>query len=339
MQAFEVAEGLTDYYTKAYTEYEEVVISNVTRMTEGWETIVYAYNLSYFHRGRFSKDLIIRFYPGSDGAEKAVKEFNLMASLMMTTIQVPDPYRLETESNLGMPFIIMEKIVGELMSNRILEDQANLDWYLTNFALTLVEIHTVDFQTMIHRSDTYKGAETPYKYLAQQLTGYKDRIEMHNKPEFIPVLRWLVERMDTVPNNRLSLLHGDFHLANVMIDNDKDLYVIDWIDASIGDFRVDLAWTLLLHEINLGKPIRDTILNTYTQNAPFPVEEIKYFEVLAILRQLLDLSINFNYQNEMARLNPNVVDHMKDNLEPVKRSLRILYGHTHIKIPEFEQML
>jgi len=340
MQLVELREGLTEYYRQEYPDYSDISITEITRMTENWETIVYTYKLGYQRADTvFSKALIIRLYPGQDGEEKAKKEFNLMASLMMTTIQVPDPFRLEVRNNLQLPFVIMEYIKGQLLSIRLRDDTERQNFYLNHFARILAEIHTVDYETMISQSTMYQVADDPYHYLARLLTSFKDLIEIHNKKEFIPVLRWLVERMDTVPHDKLSLLHGDYHLANVMVDDQDEMYVIDWIDGSIGDYRVDLAWTLIIHETNISKEVRDIILNYYRAHSPFAVEGIKYFEVLAILRQLLDISINFTFDNEIARLNPSKVNQIRDNLEPIKRSLGILYGHTKIRLDQFKKML
>jgi len=65
----------------------------------------------------------------------------------------------------------------------------------------------------------------------------------------VPGLAEALERTEQIlPRLRAStpaICHGDFHLANVLIDH-GDLSVIDWTDAGIGDRHGDIARTVWL---------------------------------------------------------------------------------------------
>lgn len=43
-----------------------------------------------------------------------------------------------------------------------------------------------------------------------------------------------------LPGNN-HLLHGDLYLENIILDNNGDLFVLDWENAAVGDFLYDLA--------------------------------------------------------------------------------------------------
>jgi len=65
------------------------------------------------------------------------------------------------------------------------------------------------------------------------------------------------------------LLHLDYHPLNVLTDGEKITAVIDWINASKGDYRFDLARTLSILRIEATKP------GTPFENSPSVIEEFE----------------------------------------------------------------
>ncbi|WP_323810010.1 phosphotransferase family protein [Sphingobium baderi] len=57
-------------------------------------------------------------------------------------------------------------------------------------------------------------------------------------------------RLETMPDGR-QLLHGDFHIENIMMDG-RDLKVIDWSKAALGDPAADMARTEMLMRFGDG---------------------------------------------------------------------------------------
>ena len=63
--------------------------------------------------GEAPLDLVVRIYPGNDGARKAEWEFNVMQRLGSVGYPVPKVYAYEAGvETLGSPFLIMERITG-----------------------------------------------------------------------------------------------------------------------------------------------------------------------------------------------------------------------------------
>jgi aminoglycoside phosphotransferase (APT) family kinase protein len=90
----------------------------------------------------------------------------------------------------------------------------------------------------------------------RQLDGYSE-LEGYAGPE-IPgvddVARWLDDNRP--PGGKPGILHGDFHLANVMFRNDSpDLAaIVDWELSSVGDPLLDLGWLLATWPAPEGGP-------------------------------------------------------------------------------------
>lgn len=62
----------------------------------------------------------------------------------------------------------------------------------------------------------------------------------------------LYYRINAVKKSEARLLHLDFHPLNVLIENGKITAVIDWANASFGDYRFDFARTYSILE-QVGK--------------------------------------------------------------------------------------
>lgn len=88
------------------------------------------------------------------------------------------------------------------------------------------------------------------------------------------------------PIKQDCIIHGDFHLGNVVEDNDR-YTVIDWTNGQLGDPRYDLAWSLILFKIYLSERNADVFRSAYLLENHIPEEELEVFEALACLRWML----------------------------------------------------
>jgi aminoglycoside phosphotransferase (APT) family kinase protein len=103
----------------------------------------------------------------------------------------------------------------------------------------------------IHNLDTHsapnqiKGAEDWDSYIDDQIQAWRD-LEAR-QVERMPVVRYLAAWLDA---NRpepmeLTLVHGEFGIANLMVTDGGEFSVIDWEFAHVGDPRMDFGWCLL----------------------------------------------------------------------------------------------
>lgn len=96
---------------------------------------------------------------------------------------------------------------------------------------------------------------------------------------------------------RLGLIHGDYHLGNVLIDPDRPrvVAIVDWELAAIGDPRLDLAHLLagwpvgnpgsIFADLHAeGLPSAGEMRTAYGAVAPPADDDQRWFDVLARLR-------------------------------------------------------
>lgn len=71
-----------------------------------------------------------------------------------------------------------------------------------------------------------------------------------------------VESLDTDQ----GLCHGDFNPSNVIVDENKKAYIIDWSHATQGDIYLDVACTYLLFLLNGDQESAQFYIDQYCQN-------------------------------------------------------------------------
>jgi aminoglycoside phosphotransferase (APT) family kinase protein len=85
-----------------------------------------------------------------------------------------------------------------------------------------------------------------------------------------------------------SLIHGDFNLGNILLQNGT-ITVVDWTTMGASDRRYDLAWATVVLWIYQGADAATEFRSHYLAAADYPINEqaLGYFEALAGLRWLL----------------------------------------------------
>lgn len=133
-------------------------------------------------------------------------------------------------------------------------------------------------------------AVTPAQWTLAQLERNLDEIgEPH--PALELGLRWL--RRNAPPTKRLTFLHGDYRLGNMMVNAGGLVSVLDWEFAHLGDPYEDLAWSLVrdwrfgndaLRFAGIAQP--DEFFAGYARAGGFPVDEarVHYWEVMGNVR-------------------------------------------------------
>lgn len=96
----------------------------------------------------------------------------------------------------------------------------------------------------------------------------------------------LSELLIRFPVRQDSLIHGDFHLRNLVEDANR-LTVIDWTNGQLGDARYDLAWALVLLKLYVSDRHADSFRIVYLKENLIPSEELEAFEAMAMIRWIL----------------------------------------------------
>ncbi|WP_375765177.1 phosphotransferase family protein [Archangium gephyra] len=209
-------------------------------------------NLTYLLR-MGEQELVLRRPPFGAKAIKAGhdmgREYRILSALLPVYPKVPRPlvFCAETESPMGVPFYVMERVRGVIIRAKPpkgVELTPELMRKLSeNFVDNLVELHAVDW-----RAAGLGEIGKPEGYLGRQVAGWTERYgkaRTDDIPEMEQVAKWLAGNLpaELAP----TLIHNDYKYDNLVLDPDRlpgIRAVLDWEMATIGDPLSDLGMAL-----------------------------------------------------------------------------------------------
>jgi aminoglycoside phosphotransferase (APT) family kinase protein len=300
----EMAARLGLYYTQKHAG---AVIHNCVAITDGWETEVYAFDLIDDDR---REPLILRLYPGDDAAEKSTREFAAMRQLYALSYPVPEALHHGADATeFGMPYMIMRRIIGQAlgqwMETSVEAARAGCD----RLARLAVDLHRLDYRPLIPLQRVPPDFADPHWFLKAKLAEARTIIlGLARLDDFAPALDWLDQRADQVQPAPPCAMHGDLHILNVLMTADEQPFVIDWPNVEIGDYRYDLAWTLLLSSTFQHADRREWILNAYETYTGHAVPNVEYFEVIAAARRLFNIAHTLTAGGQSAGMRSDTAD-------------------------------
>ena len=333
--------GLEQYYQQYHTDAPR--ITDVKRISDGWETEIYAFVL---HAANASHERILRLYPGLPeiAVPKSSHEYAVLTQLAQVGYPVPRVDHHNTDSTyLGGPFIIMERIDGQplAVARRAQPEQETA--LLTRFCQLFVDLHRLDASRFQQQMPHTPHAPTPEQFLplkieqAQQLI-----VGQFGQAWAVPVIDWLAQHMSAITPAPLSPLHVDFHSYNILLTPADQMVVIDWSGLEIGDYRYDLAWTLLL-ESTQGHPrpteIYGYLLSEYDRLAGKRTTDMAYFDVIAAMRRLFIISVALSSGGGSLGMRAEATAIMRGQVAHIQRVYAVLQGHTGLHLPEIERII
>jgi aminoglycoside phosphotransferase (APT) family kinase protein len=334
MEIQKLSTKLEDYLDSQNNQRTNHSIKNFIEINMGWETELFTFQ-SLFHENNktVEEDLVLRIFSGEGAAKKASKEYYLMKKLHTVGYHVPPVYNLEINSEIiGKPFIIMKQIIGQ-----------TLDATYQNESLQ--ELHEgvlklVDLFVRLHNLDPAEFTDIPGLSSSDSIQRYLHYFRS-TRDEFAkwmtPVIDWIIENMPKEPSFQ-SLCHLDYHGMNVMIDQDDQPYVIDWGASTIGDYRLDLSWTILLYSTFGGSMFRTPLIEFYQNISGKEIEGLEFFEVIAATRRISDL-IRTTVDSDSVGLKPEVLKLMRDQKEHFVKVHGFLEDRTGLRLKEFDDLL
>jgi aminoglycoside phosphotransferase (APT) family kinase protein len=183
--------------------------------------------------GGLSRDLVLRASgPGEPNAGMELEAASLRAA---AAAGMPVPAVLcasDDPAALGTRYLITSRVSGETIPRRILRsatEQARAT-LLAQCAAALAALHTAD-------PDAVPGlpAQDP-------LVLWRDWMDTLGQPNavFEVALRWLLRHRP--PAGGTAVVHGDFRLGNLIVDDSGLAAVLDWELVHRGDPLEDLGW-------------------------------------------------------------------------------------------------
>ena len=329
---------LTEYYRKRFPSRRNLSISQVVDITSGWEAQLIKFCITFQEDNQnHIKELVARIFHGEQASEKAVKEFNILTRLYDHDFPVPRVFFSEEDVEvLGGPFIIMEFIKGRDLA-KVLEEvsEKEVEELMVEFTRIWVDLHRLEVSAIY--PGTLQGDTGTY--LDGLFHMVDNLMENLGVTWFNPVLEWLKSNRDTVSSLPLSVIHLDYHTRNVMVRDDGRLVVLDWTLAEYADYRVDLAWTVLILSLYGQSSIREEIIKRYEKISNKKTVNMEYFDVIVYTRRLLSMIVSLKMGAERLGMRSGAEEMMKNDSKQMSTVYHKLVDRTGIRLPELEDVM
>jgi len=265
---------------------QEGKVSNLEPLTGGASAETWKFS---FSTKKGSKNLILRKGSGKKSPLAVLKseEAVIQQKVRESGAPVAEIVAIsKDEADLGDAYL-MKLVPGESIARKILRDQkfkSAREKLAFQCGKALATIHSVpieDFKQVPKKSigEELNRLYTTYKSFEQPL------------PVFEYAFKWLGDK--DFSSRKDSLVHGDFRLGNLIVDEKGLAAVIDWEMVSIGNPLLDIGWMCvnswrfgLSEKVVGGFGDLEELLAGYgsVSKEEISVEEVKIWQVLGSLR-------------------------------------------------------
>jgi len=239
--------------------------------------------------------------PVAPTAHDMPREYKLLSVIYPRFPLAPKPILLCEDSQIiGVPFYLMERRRGLILRSSVPEvigGDVQLRRALSESVVdTLVILHSVD----IHDSGIANLGK-PAGFVDRQVRGWARRWERSKTgdlAEMEEIIQWLNARIPADDGVGATIVHNDFKLDNVMLDQQQPLKVVavlDWEMCTVGDPLIDVGlfltyWTMKgsdtnssLHAITNGAGwlTREEIIERYERATGRDLSRIVFYETFA----------------------------------------------------------
>lgn len=242
------------------------------------------------------------------------REYRVMAALAPTDVPVPGMVALcEDVDVIGAPFYVMQRVAGTPYSRAAQLEPLGADrtrLITERMVDTLVALHAVDY-----REVGLGEFGRPDGYLTRQVSRWKKQLAASTSRE-LPGMDELVAHLDAnIPTGgEGTIVHGDFRLDNLLVEDDRVTAVLDWEMSTLGDPLTDVALMLAYQQLAEAAPAsgavvtdaplapgyldRDAVLERYAAASGRDVSDIGYHLSLAFFKLAVILEgIHFRHSH------------------------------------------
>ncbi len=229
------------------------------------------------------------------------REFRVISALAGTGVPVPRARLLcEEDSVIGQVFYVMDYVPGRVFAGREMPDcsPADVTAMFESMASVLGALHAVDY--------TAAGLGNygrPAAYVERQVVRWSKQYEASKVEDceaMDDVIAWLSTSVP--PDDRASLVHGDYRPGNVIFANGAPdvVAVLDWELSTIGHPLADVGYFLMPYRLDaatfpwgvqgldldaIGIPPETALLEAYADSAGLnDTPAIDYYIVFAMFR-------------------------------------------------------
>jgi len=202
---------------------------------------IYSFHIAFVRKGVNQKlDLVLKLY--TDNKNRCLKEYKVIQALKRFNLPVPQVFIKETEEKIfGAPFLIMEKVKGEPLSDYVKHrNYKEILEIFGCFAKTLVRIHELKWKEI--GLDFLKYPKNKWHYAKKQALWKDELPDYVDTTGFEFATKWLEINAQNFPCDRYSLIRNDMSLRNFLITPERKIVMLDWEWAEIGDALKDVGY-------------------------------------------------------------------------------------------------
>ena len=190
-------------------------------------------------------DKCIKLFDDNFSKADILNEALNQARVEETGIKIPKI--LEVTTIDGKWAIISEFIEGKTLAQLMQENPEKMDEYLEFFVDLQIEVqsHTCPLLNKLKDKMNRKISETSLDATT--------RYELHT-------------RLEGMPKHK-KLCHGDFNPSNIIVNEKKEGYIIDWSHATQGNASADVARTYLLFSLAKQEEIANKYLDLFCKKS------------------------------------------------------------------------
>jgi aminoglycoside phosphotransferase (APT) family kinase protein len=329
----ELAAKLSDYLSEQVGR--RVAVNALTRISDGWESDVYAFDAPEWHAGEH----VLRLYFGANSGQTALHEYRSLDLLKRANYPVPQVNLVEQSPQpLGRSFLMMERVEGGSLGKLWRSpDEAVRQREMVRFCELFAQLHTLEWRHL-------PGAEhVPSVSIPQQLDYWNGFVANLPSNSFKRAMAWLYEAGKKVSAQPSGLVHWDFHHENILVGADGRAWVIDWTQFQATDIRFDVAWTLTLlaseRDLETAEAVRAGYYAQRGWDAAAVEEEMRFFEAAASAKRLVAVVISLSSGADTMGMRPGAEAIMSSRLSRFAIVYRRWLELTQTPLPDVETLL
>ena len=181
-------------------------LTNYEEIGKGANGIIYSLN----------NNQIIKIYPENYNIKKIEEEFSKAKIIYDSGIKSPKPYEIAVlDGKIGF---VMEKIRGIVLTKQIANNTIKLNYYMKEMISLIKQIHCIDAKNF-----DIQSVKEKYRQALLYCKEYYSNGELSS----------LLKLLESIPESN-NLLHGDLHTGNIMVNENDELVIIDFLELGYG---------------------------------------------------------------------------------------------------------
>jgi aminoglycoside phosphotransferase (APT) family kinase protein len=293
---------LRDYLALRWSD-PGLTVPEFSELSDGWSRVTYA--LTVERRGTPLKLIVqVERKSGVVIGSSVARDHAILRALEGSAVPAPATHLQESDpAILGGPFIVVERKEGDCfdMFNRRDRELLEKHWKRgsalpSSVVEVIVAVHGIPVDRVPFLSSA-PGPEETAAWEIERCRGIARQIGREGDPFVATAMRWL-ER-NKPPGGSLALVHGDYHLRNILISGERVVGLLDWELTRVSDPLFDVAYMCIPYlsgkffspgsPLALGLVPLDWLVKEYERRRGREIEPgtFRFWRVLATLSLLL----------------------------------------------------